>query len=422
MKLFVLGLIGLLVFTACSQKSEESVALDPLHGMWEGIIEFPESLVPIQLEFKGEEGFFSVPIQNVFDLPFESIVLKENATFTFQIPFNQKKVTFDGVIQEDRIVGLFKEDGAEREFYLTKVTPDEGEQVTVEVTDGTLNALLSAPAQVEQKIPVAIFVPDAGPVDKNGNSSLIAGKAESMRYLSNLMNLEGIATLRYDKRGIGDNRKLESTGKQMTVDQYAADVEQLIKQMRADDRFSDIILVGHGEGSLIASMVLKENKVEHFISLAGYGFPFGEKLMDQIKSQLTPEQVIQAETIITQWIADEEAGDIPEALAQLFNEESKPFLQSLFKQQPVELLKGYEGSITVIAGERDLQISPKESARLKTVGEQVVFYEIPLMNHVLKQAPEDAADEDGNLITYTQPDVLLSEAFEEVMVEVLQQY
>ncbi|MBH9787677.1 alpha/beta hydrolase, partial [Clostridioides difficile] len=53
--------------------------------------------------------------------------------------------------------------------------------------------------------PVALIIAGSGPTDKDGNSAL-AGKNNSLKMLAEGLAQQGIATVRYDKRGLGDNQ------------------------------------------------------------------------------------------------------------------------------------------------------------------------------------------------------------------------
>ena len=78
----------------------------------------------------------------------------------------------------------------------------------------------------ESGYPVVLIIPGSGPTDMDGNSAALPGKNNSLRYLAEGLAGKGIASLRYDKRGIASSA---SAGK----DEYSMRFEDGIKDARA---------------------------------------------------------------------------------------------------------------------------------------------------------------------------------------------
>jgi uncharacterized protein len=99
--------------------------------------------------------------------------------------------------------------------------------------------------------------------------------------LSDALTRAGIATLRYDKRGVDD-----STGnyEAATSLDFAADARAAVAYLRAQDHFtvSSVGLVGHSEGGILAPLAAAENPdVAYLVMLAGPGVPGGEIIISQ---------------------------------------------------------------------------------------------------------------------------------------------
>ena len=77
----------------------------------------------------------------------------------------------------------------------------------------------------------------------------------------------GIATLRYDDRGVGNSVGGET--KHTTSLDVAEDAIAGIEWLRAQKRFKKVGLLGHSEGGLIAFMLAAQKKVDFIVSLAG---------------------------------------------------------------------------------------------------------------------------------------------------------
>ena len=99
------------------------------------------------------------------------------------------------------------------------------EKVYVQSDDGQLGGLLSIPGNCK-KCPAVLIIQGSGPTDKDGNSALSQGKNNSLKYLSQSLNEAGIATLRFDKRGMGMSIGLQTNEEDLTFDQLVNDADQ----------------------------------------------------------------------------------------------------------------------------------------------------------------------------------------------------
>ena len=68
-----------------------------------------------------------------------------------------------------------------------------------------------------------------------------------------------IASIRYDKRGVGASIMPGLKEDDLTFSYYISDVELWITKIMDDPRFGDIVVIGHSEGSLIG-MIASQNK------------------------------------------------------------------------------------------------------------------------------------------------------------------
>ena len=73
----------------------------------------------------------------------------------------------------------------------------------------------------ESGYPVVLIIPGSGPTDMDGNSAALPGKNNSLKYLAEGLAGKGIASLRYDKRGIASSA---SAGKDESVSYTHLDV------------------------------------------------------------------------------------------------------------------------------------------------------------------------------------------------------
>ena len=86
----------------------------------------------------------------------------------------------------------------------------------------TLHGTLALPRSVEGRVPVVLIVAGSGPTDRNANGPLL--NSNSYALLAWGLAELGIASLRYDKRGIGESAGPGGDPTTLSIDVYVADV------------------------------------------------------------------------------------------------------------------------------------------------------------------------------------------------------
>jgi pimeloyl-ACP methyl ester carboxylesterase len=122
-----------------------------------------------------------------------------------------------------------------------------------------------------------VLISGSGP--NNRNEELLNHRP--FLVLSDALTRAGIATLRYDKRGVGDSGGDYDAATSLD---FAADVRAAVDYLHAQDRFpvSSVGLVGHSEGGMLAPIAAADNAgVAYLVMLAGPGVPGGEIIISQ---------------------------------------------------------------------------------------------------------------------------------------------
>ena len=161
----------------------------------------------------------------------------------------------------------------------------DGELLMLETPTGKIAGTLLMP-KASGAVPLAVIIAGSGPTDRNGNSPLIPGANNSLKLLSEGLAAHGIASLRYDKRGIGASAAASLSEANLRFDNSAEDAAGWVDRLRQDPRFSTITIVGHSEGSLIGMLAAGKAKIDGFVSLCGSGEPIGATLRAQLKRGL----------------------------------------------------------------------------------------------------------------------------------------
>ena len=266
------------------------------------------------------------------------------------------------------------------------------EDSAVTLTSGsiTLYGTLELPAR-SFPVPVALIIAGSGPTDRNGNSRILPGANNSLRYLARGLAERGIASLRYDKRGIGASSAAMSKEEDLRFEHFVGDAQNWIARLRADPRFSTITVIGHSEGSLIGLLAAREAKADAFVSLEGAGRNAKDILIAQLSQQLPEPVMNNVREMLRKVEAGEKLDSVPPMLAPLFRPSVQPYLASWFKYTPSAEMAKLSIPALVVQGTTDLQTSPEDAKLLAEGHANARLLMIEGMNHVLKNTPPGAA-------------------------------
>lgn len=279
----------------------------------------------------------------------------------------------------------------------------------LEVDGGTIYGTLTMP-KGDDLYPIAIIHAGSGPTDRDGNSN-IAGENNSLKMLAEALGEANIASVRYDKRGIAASMDLIEKEEELIFEDYIKDVNLWVEKLRADSRFNEIFIIGHSEGALIGGQAAAESKVDGFISLAGAGYNAYDTIKRQLSNQ--PKEVTEITTPILEEInKGNHVVDVPKGFYALFRPSVQPYLISWFKYDPVQVYKSIEAPILIIQGDNDLQVTVEDARALNSARESKLVL-INGMNHILKDAPTDPQ---GNLDTYSDPELSLNKELKEEII------
>lgn len=260
-------------------------------------------------------------------------------------------------------------------------------EVTLARDFGTLHGTLAEP---EGGSDVAVLlIAGSGPTDRNCNNPR-GLKTNAFIYLAQALEKAGIASLRYDKRGIGAS-VFDAPEKmaQVVFEDFVGDAAAWAEYLGAQG-YRKIVLVGHSEGALIALCAAQNNPhITAVVSAAGPGFPLDEIIKSQLSRQLPLTEMalyIQAEGIIAALKRGERAADIPRPLASLFHPSVQPFLISIFRYDPRTLIRSLEIPVLIVQGDNDLQVTPDNADALAEAQPRARKAIIAGMTHPLKKS------------------------------------
>lgn len=153
--------------------------------------------------------------------------------------------------------------------------------IILHTPSGDISGTITIP-RVFGQIPLALIISGSGPTDRDGNNPVM--KNESLKKLSYGLAANNIATVRFDKRGIGESKSAAKSEADLRFEDYIRDAEGWIALLKKDKRFSKIFIIGHSEGSLIG-MIAALKQADGIVSIAGPGKSADKTLKEQLNSQ-----------------------------------------------------------------------------------------------------------------------------------------
>lgn len=256
----------------------------------------------------------------------------------------------------------------------------------------TLPGTLTMPANYNGPLPVALIVAGSGPTDRNGNSAgPLRAQNNSNLYAILAWQLAGagIASVRYDKRSLGENLQKINIS-ETPIDDFIADVIAGARKLAADRRFSEVVLIGHSEGAeLVLQAANRGAPIAGIVMLSGAGRPIMLVLREQLSKQFPPEEVLKWDSASARYLRGEEAGDVNPVLKSLVQPANRRFMQTWAKYDPAVEIARVHVPVLIVQGGHDLQISEVDARALHAAQPAAKLVVIPAANHVYRAATDD---------------------------------
>jgi pimeloyl-ACP methyl ester carboxylesterase len=252
-----------------------------IEGHWEGAMVREGASLPVSFDFTNEaaglKASFNSPTQRAMGIPLQKVSFA-SLKIHFELVGDATTIVFDGDLNGDDISGQFRENDAKGTFSLKRIEAKlptfKQEEVSFRNGNITLSGTLLSPLTKDPH-PAVVFLHGSG----------AEGRFAS-RFLAEYFTRYGIATLIYDKRGVG-----KSTGdwKQSNFDDLATDAIAAIHflQQCKEINAQKIGIYGHSQGGMIAPLVASRSKdVAFVISGAGSAIPLHEAEVNSITNQV----------------------------------------------------------------------------------------------------------------------------------------
>lgn len=249
-------------------------------------------------------------------------------------------------------------------------------ETEVSVSDFIDGTLLSSTSNI--KTDLVIIIADFGPTNRNGNQNSL--KNNNLKKLASALADNNVSSFRYDKRIVKQIKTGKVEVESMRFEDFANDAKAVVSYFKDKDEYKNIYVAGHGQGSLVGMLAMKD--ADGFISLSGAGQNIGDVIVEQINN--TARQFVdQTREVVGKLKAGKTTTDFPPALASMFNLQTQPFMISWMKHNPADIIKDIDKPILIINGTKDLQVTVDEAKLLAKANESAQLVIIENMNHVL---------------------------------------
>jgi pimeloyl-ACP methyl ester carboxylesterase len=273
----------------------------------------------------------------------------------------------------------------------------------LETSTGKIYGTITLPNSLK-KGKIVLIISGSGPTDRDGNNSMM--KNNSLKQFAFALADSGIASLRFDKRGIAASAKAMSKESDIRFDDLVNDVKSWILYLKKDKRFTEIIVAGHSEGSLLG-MIASTKNVNKYISISGPGNPADVIIKTQLGNQSIELKKI-AEPMLDSLSKGFQVHNNNLMLASFFRPSVQPYLISWFKYSPQNEIKKIKIPVLIIQGDKDIQVSIEDAKLLFLAKGSCQLAIIKNMNHVLKIIGDD---KDENIKSYSNPSLPISSDF-----------
>lgn len=264
-------------------------------------------------------------------------------------------------------------------------------------TAGGLAGTFTRPAGNPTRGPAALILAGSGPTPRDGNFG-------TYRRLAQGLASNGIRSLRYDKRGVGESRALVTREDDLLLQRFVDDAVAAASNLEARPDVSAAVIVGHSEGALLAILAAERIKVAGIILLAGPGRRFSVILREQIASlPLPPDHEhyrTEAVSIIETLAKGQRVPEVSKPNMVLFRPAVQPFLMSLMAVDPTAEFRRLPLPALIVQGARDIQVKTADYEALRTARPDATSLLLPDANHMFTHAPADLSDRAAQIKSY----------------------
>jgi alpha-beta hydrolase superfamily lysophospholipase len=420
----------------------ESAAV--LSGAWRGDLKMGNVALPLVFNFNmapdGSPAFtLDSPQQNVKGLP---LTVNYISCDSISVAASNIGAAYNGRVADGAIEGIFSQRGFTFPLTLTPEQPIElrrpqtpkapypyqTSDTTFTSSDGVrLSGTMTIPRNATEKTPVVVMVTGSGP--QNRDEEIF--EHQPFAVIADYLARNGIASFRYDDRGVGSSEGNFATS---TIKTFEADCESAVNFVRGLKRFGDVGILGHSEGGTIAMLLAGREVPDFIVSLAGMAIKGKETILDQNRHTMTAmglsESDIEGSMAVIEALFDEiisKGGDegssidvdkiaqsrnvtLPPVVMQSVKRNvaaATPYFAELLTVDAAAGLENIRCPFLAINGTLDTQVdSGKNLGVIRATTKKAEVKELPGLNHLLQHATTGEVAEYSEIRETIAPEVL----------------
>lgn len=266
----------------------------------------------------------------------------------------------------------------------------------------SLAATYRSPTHRGKAFPAVLIIPELIYADHDGVQRALGAANAPYRLLAERLASAGIASLRYDQRGLGDTRLQEGTGLgglSAQEQDVAAVFDALAAQPGVDH--SRIAVLGHGTGGLLAMAAADANpRIKAVVVAETAGRDLGTVLVRHVEDHILPaygDRAAQLRDQLEQAVAQLHAdGSLPKELDQALTPYLPPdraeLLHDLLAVDPLRVARQLEPRMLIFTGRLDAEVTAEDASLLASAVPHAETAVGAATGHFLEQLPDLAAD------------------------------
>lgn len=413
-----------------------------LAGYWKGFLDIGGNRQEICFDLIWHEDGYTatmdVPQSGAFDIP---TTIETKNDMEMRITIDAIQAVYEGYLFKSIINGTFRQSGMEINIVLSKgekpkqMRPQEPKapfpykEEEVKFTNKrdkvTLAGTLTLP---EGKGPFPAVVLISGSGAQNRDEECFGHKPFAV--IADWFARNGIATLRYDDRGMGGSDK---GGANDNTDNFSYDAAAAVKFLRDRGGFSKVGVAGHSEGGEIAFILGARGVPDFIVSLAGPSLKGSAVLATQqraiYEASKVPEYAIEANANLFSMVfsaidaaktIEEAEPEIDKVIANIPDEQKtvmkqqllNPWMFHFIKYDPAADIAATKCPALILNGEKDKQVIATanipvyEKMAKDDPKKEFIIQTFPDLNHMFQHCKTGLTNEYGTIQETISEEVL----------------
>ena len=246
----------------------------------------------------------------------------------------------------------------------------------------------------EGRFPAALVLGGSGPLDRNGDVKRMALSVS--RDLALVLADNGWASLRYDKRGIG-----ESEGDYLSTGLYEeyGDTRAALDWLMSQEGVGPVVVIGHSMGASMASeLAVRAPGLAGVVMLAGIARRGEDVLVWQTGNveQDVPKAVRAVMRLFGTSVVKQQKKSVTkikdgstDVARVMFAKTNAKWMREMFSYEPAETLSKIELPVLAITGSKDIQVDPADLQIIESLVSGATVIEMPDVDHLLRHEPNE---------------------------------